>query len=135
MSDQIGDFLSAMTTPRRRRPPQLAEPLRDIDMRPVATPFGQVAAWRIGHGPASLLVHGWEDDNSLWSEQIRALQQCGHAVLVFDLPAHGFSEGESGLGWEAADAARAVAAAARGTELAFDCARWPPEVASCPRSI
>jgi pimeloyl-ACP methyl ester carboxylesterase len=40
---------------------------------------------------------------------IATLVDRGHAVVVFDLPAHGYSDGEWGLGFEAADAARAVA--------------------------
>ena len=31
------------------------------------------AAWRVGDGPAVLLVHGWGDDNSLWAPLIDAL--------------------------------------------------------------
>ncbi len=109
--DATEAFLRSIVTPRRRDQPRLAEPLRDIEPHRVPTPHGTVTAWRIGDGPATLLVHGWEDDNSLWAEMIATLVDRGHAVVAFDLPAHGFSDGESGLGFEAADAARAVAAA------------------------
>jgi pimeloyl-ACP methyl ester carboxylesterase len=111
MPEDIDAFLRAMITPRRRQPPRLAGCLDGIDKRLVPTQFGRVAAWRIGEGPATLLVHGWEDDNSLWNEQILALRQRDHAAIAFDLPAHGFSEGDWGMAWEAADAARAVAEA------------------------
>ena len=58
-----------------------------------------------------LLVHGWEDDNSLWTPLIDALIARDRALVVFDLPAHGYSEGEWGLGPQAADGIAAVAAA------------------------
>jgi len=112
MTDEAAEaFFRTVAAPRRRDQPRLAEPLHDVAVHRVSTPYGTVAAWRLGRGPATLLVHGWEDDNSLWTEMIAALVGRGHAVVVFDLPAHGFSGGETGLGFEAADAARAVSAA------------------------
>jgi len=53
-----------------------------------------VAAWRLGEGPAVLCVHGWQDDNALWSPLIAGLSEIGVATVAFDLPAHGFSQGE-----------------------------------------
>ncbi|MBK6704399.1 MAG: hypothetical protein IPG56_12060 [Caulobacteraceae bacterium] len=41
-----------------------------------------------------MLVHGWQDDNSLWSPLISALGEIGIASVAFDLPGHGFSEGD-----------------------------------------
>ena len=108
-SDTAEAFLRSVVTPRRRESPRLSEPLREVEARRVATPYGTVAVWRIGAGPATLLVHGWEDDNSLWEPMIATLVDRGHAVVVFDLPAHGFSDGDWGLGFEATDATRAVA--------------------------
>jgi pimeloyl-ACP methyl ester carboxylesterase len=55
-----------------------------------------------------LLVHGYEDDNSLWSPLIDALDDAGRALVVFDAPAHGASEGEWGVAWEMADGIHAV---------------------------
>jgi pimeloyl-ACP methyl ester carboxylesterase len=76
----------------------------------VPSEHGVLAAWRLGDGPAVLLVHGWEDDNSLWAPLIDALVERGRALVVFDLPAHGYSEGEWGLGPQAADGVASVAA-------------------------
>jgi pimeloyl-ACP methyl ester carboxylesterase len=104
-------FFRSVVTPRQRERPRLSETLRAVEARRIATPHGTVTAWRIGDGPATLLVHGWEDDNSLWGPMIATLVDRSQAVVVFDLPAHGYSDGESGLGFEAADAARAVAEA------------------------
>lgn len=75
----------------------------------VPTPHGRVAAWRGGSGEATILVHGSQDDSSLWSPMIAELDAAGEAYVAFDLPAHGFSEGERVLTFEIADALRAVA--------------------------
>ena len=53
-----------------------------------------IAAWRLGAGPAVLLVHGWEDDHSLWTPLIDQLAPIGRAVVALDLPGHGFSQGD-----------------------------------------
>ena len=52
-----------------------------------------VQAWRWGEGPAVLVVHGWEDDHHCFDAIIAALVKRGHAVVAFDLPAHGRSGG------------------------------------------
>src|SRR5262249_325887 len=57
-------LLVQMTRARRRAKPRVAEALYDAEDREVSTPFGTVQAWRLGDGPAVLLVHGWEDDNA-----------------------------------------------------------------------
>lgn len=109
MTDDVAEaFLRAVVGPRRRDAPRLADAFRDIDVQMVPTPAGRVAAWRVGDGPAALLVHGWEDDHSLWSPLIDALVGHGRAVVACDLPAHGRSEGEIGYGSEWADACISV---------------------------
>ena len=75
----------------------------------VETPHGRVATWRVGEGAATILVHGWQDDSSLWSPLMSALDEAGRSFVAFDLPAHGFSEGDRGLTFEVADALHAVA--------------------------
>jgi len=77
--------------PRRRVRPRLAEPLRDAEDHLIETPIGAVMAWRLGAGPAVLLVHGWEDDNALWGPLIDQLLANGRSVVAMDLPGHGFS--------------------------------------------
>ena len=77
--------------PKRRVRPRLARALSRGEDVEVDTPHGPVMAWRLGVGPASLLVHGWEDDNALWSPLIDACEQLGRAVVAFDLPGHGWS--------------------------------------------
>ncbi|MDZ4778390.1 MAG: alpha/beta fold hydrolase [Alphaproteobacteria bacterium] len=84
------EFTQNLGYPRRRAKPRIATALIDAEHRMV----NGVAAWRLGEGPAVLMVHGWEDDNSLWSPLIDRLAMIGRAVVALDLPAHGFSEGE-----------------------------------------
>jgi pimeloyl-ACP methyl ester carboxylesterase len=107
----VHTLFDRVTTPRRWREPQLAAPLAGIDRVMVPTPHGAVAAWRVGSGPATMLVHGWQDDSSLWTPLMAALLERSMPFVAFDLPAHGFSEGERGLIFEAADALHAVTSA------------------------
>jgi pimeloyl-ACP methyl ester carboxylesterase len=106
--EAVDDFMRAYAVPRRLREPRVADRLKDVERADVRCKHGCVAAWRLGEGPAVLLVHGYEDDNSLWSPLIDVLADAGRAVVAFDAPAHGASEGEWGLGWETADAIHAV---------------------------
>lgn len=83
-------FIAALAHPNRRARPRTAPGLADAEHRMI----DGVAAWRSGEGPAVLLVHGWEDDHSLWTPLIDALAPFGRAVVAMDLPGHGFSEGD-----------------------------------------
>jgi pimeloyl-ACP methyl ester carboxylesterase len=70
-----------------------------------------VRAWRLGKGPAVLLVHGWDDDNCLWGPLIEKFGDVGRPVVALDLPGHGFSRAEDPSAKSAVAAVRAVAAA------------------------
>jgi len=110
MSDAVErarEFTKNLGYPRRRARPRMAPALIDAEHRMVEG----VAAWRLGEGPAVLMVHGWEDDNSLWAPLIDQLAMIGRAVVALDLPAHGFSEGERVPLLVAAKAVADVAAA------------------------
>jgi pimeloyl-ACP methyl ester carboxylesterase len=113
MSDTaVAEFLSAMKQPPRRRVvPRVAERLRQVEMHELDGPQGRIAAWRIGEGPAVLLVHGFEDDNTLWTPMIDALMARGTAIVVLDLPGHGLSDGDDGFSPAGADAIKLVATA------------------------
>lgn len=100
-------FTQNLGYPRRRARPRIAPALIDADHRMI----DGIAAWRLGEGPAVLLVHGWEDDNSLWTPLIDQLAMIGRAVVALDLPAHGYSEGERAPLLAAAKAVAGVAAA------------------------
>jgi len=108
--DDLQVLLQACGVPRRRAP-RLADRLADVEQHRVASGAGTLAAWRLGTGPAVLLVHGWEDDHTLWSPLIDVLAQRGRALVAFDMVAHGFSDGEWGLHPEAIDGLHAVARA------------------------
>jgi len=97
--------------PKRRVRPRLARALTRGEDLEVDTPHGPVMAWRLGVGPATLLVHGWEDDNALWSPMIDACEKLGRAVVAFDLPGHGWSPAEAHSLEAAGEAAVAVARA------------------------
>lgn len=104
-------LVERMTVPKRRVRPRLAEALREAEDREVETPSGPVMAWRLGKGPAALLVHGWEDDNCLWGPLADKFRNIGRAVVVLDLPGHGFSPAEDPSLTSASAALRAVAEA------------------------
>jgi pimeloyl-ACP methyl ester carboxylesterase len=95
LDEQARALLAEVMTPKRRARPRLAEPLRRAQDFEIETPHGGVAAWRLGEGPAVLLVHGWQDDNSLWSPLIQLLADIGAASVAFDLPGHGYSTGDA----------------------------------------
>jgi pimeloyl-ACP methyl ester carboxylesterase len=113
-------FVQNFLKPKRplliaRERPDLPPP--DEKMRvPVGGGIGLVSdtwvqAWRWGEGPAVLLVHGWEDDHHCFDAIIAALVKRGHAVVAFDLPAHGKSGGTQSTIPLAAQAVQGVAQA------------------------
>lgn len=106
---QAEALLMRMTRARRRARPRVAEAFYDAEDATVETPFGSVQAWRLGEGPAVLMVHGWEDDNALWGPLIDVFANQGRAVVAFDLPGHGYSQAEEASFQSASAAVRAVA--------------------------
>ena len=89
-------LFESMAMARRRPRPRVAEPFRKgAEDKVIETAGGGVQAWRLGEGPAVLLVHGWEDDNSLWGPLIEQFVDFGRSVVAFDLPGHGFSPAET----------------------------------------
>jgi pimeloyl-ACP methyl ester carboxylesterase len=57
------------------------------------TSSGKIAAAEAGHGPAVLLVHGWEGKASDMAAFAAPLLDRGYRVIAIDLPAHGESQG------------------------------------------
>ena len=80
--------------PKRRVRPRLARMLNEAEDLEVATAHGGIMAWRLGSGPATLMVHGWEDDNALWSPLIDLCAEMMRGSVAFDLPGHGWSPAE-----------------------------------------
>jgi pimeloyl-ACP methyl ester carboxylesterase len=108
--DEIArQVIDAMLRPKRRVRPRIAGAFRDADDIEVESSIGPVMAWRLGKGPATLLVHGWEDDNCLWGAFADKCLALGRAVVAMDLPGHGFTQAELSSPDAAAVAIRAVA--------------------------
>ena len=107
--DAVRAFLREYAVPKRRREARMSERLATVGAAVVPTRWGDLSAWRLGSGPAVLLVHGWEDDNSLWSPLIDELARRGRPLVAFDLPGHGASGGDWGVGFEGTDGIVAVA--------------------------
>jgi pimeloyl-ACP methyl ester carboxylesterase len=71
----------------------------------------RVAAWRWGHGPAVLLVHGWEGRGSQLGAFVEPLVRAGLSVVAFDAPGHGDSPGHRLYLTDLADCVAGVARA------------------------
>jgi pimeloyl-ACP methyl ester carboxylesterase len=110
-NSEISAVIERASIPGRAREPRVAEQLAGVDVAHLDTAAGKVAAWRVGTGPAVLLVHGWRDSARLWDPLMSALRARDRSFVAVDLPGHGFSEGERCLAAEVADAALAAAAA------------------------
>ncbi|MGE3303516.1 MAG: alpha/beta fold hydrolase [Hyphomonadaceae bacterium] len=112
LDQEAHDFVRAIHTPIRTHvPPRLLPGLRGAERFDVETPAGRIAAWRRGEGAAVLLVHGWEDDNTLWDQMIEGFAAVGRPIVVMELPGHGHSADTICSPASAAAAVRAVAAA------------------------
>lgn len=92
------------------RPRRVNRPHRHFDGAYVDAPSGRVAYTAEGFGPSVLLVHGWDGSARDMSDIALALDRAGARVVALDLPAHGFSEGETLSAEDAAAAILAVAA-------------------------
>ena len=106
VSDDLGTSLAErlFTSPRRHRRPE-----RERRVLARGWPFAseitlrsprwhgqrrrRIAAWRWGHGPAVLLVHGWEGRGSQLGAFVEPLVHAGLSVVAFDAPGHGDSPG------------------------------------------
>jgi pimeloyl-ACP methyl ester carboxylesterase len=105
LSEDLGTSIAErlFTSPRRHRRPDrergvLARGRQftvDVALR---SPTWQgehrkVTAWRWGHGPTVLLVHGWEGRGSQLGAFVEPLVRAGLSVVAFDAPGHGDSPG------------------------------------------
>jgi pimeloyl-ACP methyl ester carboxylesterase len=99
IATQAKQLLSLSGSPTRRAVPRVCPLLARGEHVMLGEEGSQIAAWRLEGddlgGPATLLVHGWEDDNSLWTPVVEMLQARGKAVVAFDLPGHGYSQGSA----------------------------------------
>ena len=103
VSDELGTSFAErlFTTPRRHRRPDRERAVlasaRDmsVDVTLRSPHAGNarctIAAWRWGHGPVVLLVHGWEGRGSQLGPLVEPLVAAGMRVVAFDAPGHGDS--------------------------------------------
>ena len=124
LSEELGTSLAErwFTSPRRHRRPEREEVIL-ARARPLAVDatlrsphwrgeHRRLAAWRWGHGPTVLLVHGWEGRGAQLGALVDPLVRAGLSVVAFDAPAHGDSPGRrlylADLADCVADVARAI---------------------------
>ncbi|HRE60127.1 MAG TPA: alpha/beta fold hydrolase [Micropepsaceae bacterium] len=107
------DPLLAEVLARMGRPKRVVRPHQRFEGDYLETPQGRIAYESEGHGLPVLLVHGWEGSPRDFSHLKPALVQAGARVVTFDLPGHGFSDGEL-LTLDAAGAAIAALDAREG---------------------
>jgi len=111
LDSQARALLESWGVPRRRARPRVSRSMMEAEEHTIEVPSGSIAAWRLGVGPAILLVHGWEDDNALWGPLADQFSAIGRAVVSLDLPGHGFSAATDCSPKGAAKAVREVAKA------------------------
>lgn len=107
------DPLLAEVLSRMGRPKRVVRPHQRFEGEYLETPNGRIAYESEGHGVPVLLVHGWEGSPRDFSQLKPALIQAGARVVNFDLPGHGFSDGDV-LTLDAAGEAIAALAAHEG---------------------
>jgi pimeloyl-ACP methyl ester carboxylesterase len=99
IANQAKHLLTQSGSPKRRAVPRVCPLLAQGEHRMIGDEGAQISTWRLEGeelgGPATLLVHGWEDDNSLWTPLVEVLQARGKAVVAIDLPGHGYSQGDA----------------------------------------
>jgi pimeloyl-ACP methyl ester carboxylesterase len=78
-------------TPARSR--RTAEPAVFTQARrlPIQVDGRPVAAWRWGHGPVVLLLHGWSGRGAQLAAFVTPLLAQGYSVVALDAPGHGAS--------------------------------------------
>ena len=77
----------------------------------------RVVCWKWGTGPVVLLVHGWNGRGVHLGAYMTPLLDAGYAVMTFDAPAHGESEGSTTNYFEFTDTIRAILGSAHGSTI------------------
>ncbi len=67
-----------------------------------------VRCWQWGHGPAILFVHGWNGRGINLHHFFKPFLNAGYAVITFDAPGHGQSQGQTTSYFEFTDTVRAL---------------------------
>jgi pimeloyl-ACP methyl ester carboxylesterase len=82
-----------VTPPRPAVSPRVAGILARGERFSIWWRGGVLRAWRWGHGPTVLLVHGWGGYGAQFASFVPALEAAGYRAVVIDGPAHGESDG------------------------------------------
>jgi pimeloyl-ACP methyl ester carboxylesterase len=98
-----------ITPPRQPAPAAERDALAGAERFEVNASGERLACFRLGDGPAVLLLHGWGGRSAQLAPIARALQARGCAAVLVDLPAHGGSTGRTASAIQFAAAAAAVA--------------------------
>jgi predicted alpha/beta hydrolase family esterase len=78
----------------------------------VPSPHGDLAAWKWGHGPKTvLLVHGWGGRGLQMGAFVEPLVDAGYRVVAYDAPSHGRSPGRQANLFKLTDGLAAVSRA------------------------
>ncbi len=82
-----------LTPPRCGRTPFERRVLGRGALERLDSPFGPLATWRWGAGPAVLLLHGWGGHAGRLARFVDPLVAQGFSVVALDAPGHGDSPG------------------------------------------
>ena len=78
----------------------------------IPSPNGDLAAWKWGHGPKTvLLVHGWAGRGLQMGAFVKPLVDAGYRVVAYDAPSHGKSPGRQANLFKLAEGLAVVAEA------------------------
>jgi pimeloyl-ACP methyl ester carboxylesterase len=98
-----------LSPPRHPPPARERAELSGVERLAFRHRGGALHGWRMGAGPAVLLVHGWGGRSGQLAPLGRALAQAGLSAVAFDGPAHGASDGWAASVPHFADAVAEVA--------------------------
>ncbi len=98
-----------LSPPRHPAPAHERAALSGVERLVFGHRGGALHGWRMGAGPAVLLVHGWGGRSGQLVPLARAIAEAGLAAVAFDGPAHGASDGRAASVPHFADAVAEVA--------------------------
>ncbi len=87
-------------TPSERKYLQTGEPFR------LRVHGKAIQCWKWGHGPGILFVHGWNGRGVHFRHFFEDFINAGYAVIAYDAPAHGESDGQDTSYFELTDVVR-----------------------------
>ena len=98
-------------TPEERKYLETGEPIR------IRVHDKEIRCWKWGQGPGILFVHGWNGRGVHFRHFFEAFIDAGYAVIAYDAPAHGESDGQDTSYFELTDTVRAFLAPSLGLNI------------------